>query len=177
MRFAHIMIPVAIATSLISSASWAQDDARIARMQQTIQELTLQLGDAIRDNAALRRQLEAQGNVPQPSAEVCEPQVHNMPVAPHHVPAEPVVRRGQVAPPTASLTPAAPAQCQVGGLETTLTNYSDPTARASVLNDWVSKFAGECSREQLLRLRDVANSVTLSDDALGLIDYYMSDAR
>lgn len=179
MRFAHIVIPVAVAASLISSASWAQDEQRIARMQQTIQELTLQLGDVIRDNAALRRQLDSQGATPQPSPVDCEPQVHNMPVAPHHVPAEPVARLGRVSatsPVTAAPAPA-PVQCDVASLEEKLTDYSDPTARASVLNDWVSKFAGGCSREQLLALRKVANSVTLSDDALGLIDYYMTDAR
>ena len=177
MRFAHILIPVAVAASLISSASWAQDEQRISRMQQTIQELTLQLGDAIRDNAALRRQLENQGANPQPSAVDCEPQVHNKPVAPHHAaPAQAVPRSASVAVSAPAPAPA-PAQCQVAELEGKLAQFQDPTARAGVINSWLSDHGGECSRSQLLQLRKIANTVELSDDALALIDYFMSDAR
>lgn len=179
MRFAHIALPLSLVASLFSAPLVAQDDPRLERMQQTIQELTLQLGDAIRENAALRQQLASRQDSPAPEMKACEPSMQHAPVAPHQatvIPSQPVARSA----PTQSIHPTVSApvkQCEIVVLEQRLAQFSDPTTRESTLNTWLEDHGAQCTRTQLQQLRDVASQVTLSDDASALIDYYMSTAR
>lgn len=179
MRFAHIVLPLSLVASVFSAQLFAQDDPRLERMQQTIQELTLQLGDAIRENAALRQQLASRQDSPAPEMKACEPSMQHVPVAPHQVtvsPSQPVPRATPSIPiqPTVSVPVM---QCEIATLEQRLAQFSDPTTRESTLNTWLEDHGSHCTRAQLQQLRDVASQVTLSDDASALIDYYMSTAR
>jgi hypothetical protein len=181
MRFGFLVLPLAIIVHLGSTTVSAEEDPRITRMQQTIQELTLQLGDAIRENSHLRRQLEGQA-MPQPNAEDCEPTVHTAPVAPHHAPSVPVARpNASAAMPmqvTASPKPSAsPAHCDIATLEHRLSEFADATTREGALNMWLEDHGKHCSRDELRQLLDVTEGVAFSDDATALIDYYMSRAE
>ncbi|HSG60932.1 MAG TPA: hypothetical protein VLA24_05790 [Pseudomonadales bacterium] len=180
MRFGHFALPLSLAVSLLSTPILAQDDPRIMRMQQTIQELTLQLGDAIRDNAALRKQLDSRGNMPERAMMQCEPSVERVPVAPHHtrgVTSEPITPPSEPQVTQRALEEAPVLQCDIAALEQRLSQFSDPTTRETALNTWLEDNGSQCSRGQLQQLRGVASKVTLSDDATALIDYYMSKAR
>ena len=185
MRFGQLVLPMIIAATVFSAPVLAQDSERVARMQQTIQELTLQLGDAIRENAALRRQIDGHHHDPMPAQHHCEPLVESMPVAPHHPihpiqPAQPVARApqsGQIQTVPTEVNAPMPLACDVDELKGRLAEFSDATTRASTLNNWVSDHGGKCSRAQLVELQKVANGVILSDDALALIDYYLSNVQ
>lgn len=182
MRFGFLMLPLAMTINLVSAAAFADEDPRITRMQQTIQELTLQLGDAIRENNHLRHQLEGQDS-PQPSVQNCEPAMHAAPVTPHHVPSAPVARPNDpIATPVqvdVAPKPSAtkPAHCDIATLEHRLSQFADVTTRESTLNMWLEDHGKHCSRNELRQLLDITEDVTLSDDATALIDYYMSRAK
>lgn len=177
MRFGYLVLPLALAINAASLPALANDDPRIARMQQTIQELTLQLGDAIRDNAALRRQLDNQ-ETPQPTAQDCEPVLETRPVAPHSAPAQAVPRKHMREMTSAPKVEEKVQQvCAIDQLEQRLSQFSDVTTRESVLNTWLEDHGAKCSKQELKQLQNIADNVTLSDDASALIDYYMSNAR
>ncbi|MEY3018352.1 MAG: hypothetical protein RL336_1487 [Pseudomonadota bacterium] len=181
MRFGFLMLPLAMTIHLVSAAALADEDPRITRMQQTIQELTLQLGDALRENSHLRRQLDGQ-STPQPSAQDCEPALHTAPVGPHSVPSAPVARPSAAVatPRQAEVAPnpsAKAAHCDIDTLEHRLNQFTDATTRESTLNTWLEDHGKHCSKKELRQLLDITEHVAFSDDATALIDYYLSRAK
>lgn len=177
MRRFLMALPLTAAFMSVSSIALAQDDDRLDRMQQTIQELTLQLSDAIRENGDLRKELRAarEGN----------PSANCPPITPHaHAPSSVMPRDGSAPRPMMTApadvksveTPraeSAAVACDVDGIVNQVRSLPDATTREYYFNQWLADHAEKCSKSELGQLRQFGRSLSLSDDALSLIDYYM----
>ncbi len=176
MRYFFTALPLVVALTATSQLCEAQDDERFAQMQQTIQELTLQLGDALRENGALRKQVQA-ANAGQP--------VTDCPPVAAHVPSQIMPRDGSAPRPMVTESPQRdemvmsaprterPAGCDVDGLIRQVDARTDASAKEMTINGWLGDHAGNCSRDQLMQLRDFSRTLSLGDDAQSLIDYYL----
>jgi hypothetical protein len=65
------------------------------------------------------------------------------------------------------------AACNVEDVIGVARDMPDATTRQYKFNQWLSDHGENCSKQELRELREFGRTLSLSDDVLSLIDYYL----